>query len=42
MLTTCRLARAPPRAQPRVSGTLDTIPSDDAVTATSAAATKYA
>ena len=35
-------SRAPARAPARVSGTLETIPSDDAVTATSAAATRYA
>jgi hypothetical protein len=39
MLMTCRLARAGESAA-RVSGTLETTPSDVAVTDTSAAATK--
>ena len=39
VLTTCRLARAG-ESEPRESGTLETSPSDEAVTATSAAATK--
>ncbi len=39
MLITCRVARAAERAA-RVSGTLDTTPSEVAVTDTSAAETK--
>ena len=41
MLTTWRDARSSESAA-RVSGTLETSPSEDAVTATSAAATRYA
>ena len=41
MLTTCRVASAAV-SEARESGTLETIPSDDAVTATRAAATRYA
>ena len=41
MLTTWRVASAA-ESETRESGTLETIPSDDAVTATSAAATRYA